>query len=181
MSMLRREDPDSESTATGAGESVFTQQVRYITAANAFAAAVLHLLAMISHSHHPTLARAFLAVAVLQIIWGVMLIVQPGRLLYVLGAIGMGLSIAVWAFSCTKGVSWFPGLESVEPLEWRDVVTQFFQLLALAGACLLLVPATAFQPAPQQRDLRPIAAGVIVLAMATLALVYIATRTYVHQ
>ena len=57
----------------------------------------------------------------------------------------------MWVLSRTKGISWFPGLEEVEALGWRDVVTQFYQLLAVAGAAILLLPASAFKPAGKTR------------------------------
>src|SRR5262245_9320635 len=114
----------------GTGETIFGRQVRYFTAIMSFGAGVLHFLAMASHiGANPTLGRSFLAVAILQIAWGVVLIVEPRRAFIIAGAVITVLSIVVWIFSRSKGISWYPGLH-VEPLEWRDVVTQFFQILA---------------------------------------------------
>ena len=134
--------PAAATTST-ADETVLVQQIRYCVAIWSFAAGLLHVLAMIDHRGEPTLARGFLAVAVIQIVWGVLLIVDPRRMFVLVGACATAGSIVVWVYSRTKGISWFPGLDHVEELGWRDVVTQFFQLLALAGA--------SGAPAPGQR------------------------------
>jgi hypothetical protein len=168
-------------TEPDTGETIFGRQVRYFTAIMSFGAGVLHLLAMAAHiGHHPTLGRAFLAVAVLQIVWGVLLIVEPRRVFIIAGAVVTVAAIVVWVFSRTKGISWFPGMEHVEALEWRDVVTQFFQLLAVAGAAVLLLPASVYKPAAGKKvELLPIAI-MSILAIATLGILYVATYDYTH-
>lgn len=161
-------------------ETVLTRQVRYVVGVCSLAAGVVHLLAMVAHAdHHPTLGRAFLAVAVLQIVWGLLLFAEHRRVVVAAGALLMAAAITVWVFSRTTAISWFPGLEAVEPLEWRDVVTQFFQLLALAGAAILLLPASVHRPAGRRVELLPIAVFAT-LAIATLGVLYAATHDYVH-
>jgi hypothetical protein len=161
-------------------ETVLTRQVRYLVAICSFAAGLLHLLAMAAHyGHHPTLGRAFLMVGALQIVWAAMLLTPTSRLVVVIGALGTAGVMLVWIFSRTKGISWFPGLEHPEPLEWRDVVTQFFQLLALAGAVLMLLPERVHEPAGGRVELAPIAV-MVALAMLTLGVLYVATHDYSH-
>lgn len=162
-------------------ETVFTRQVRYFVAICSFAAGLLHLLAMTSHSgHHPTLGRAFLMVGVLQIVWAALLLLPTSRIVVLLGSLGTAAAILLWILSRTKGISWFPGLDEVETIEWRDVVTQFFQLLALAGAVVMLLPASVHRPAGSRLELAPIAV-MTVLAMLTLGVLYTATHDYVHD
>lgn len=163
------------------GETIFTRQVRYFTAIMSFGAGVLHLLAMAAHiGHHPTAGRAFLAVAILQIVWGVVLIAEPRRIFVIAGALVTLGAMVAWVYSRTKGISWFPGLEHTEAIEWRDVVTQFFQLLALAGAVVILLPASVYKPAAGRKvELLPIAI-MSILAIATLGILYVATYDYVH-
>ncbi len=134
---------------------------------------------MIDHRGEPTLARGFLAVAAIQIAWGVLLIVDPRRLFVLVGALATTGSIVVWIYSRTKGISWFPGLDVVEALGWRDVVTQFFQLLAVAGAAVILLPARVHRPAGKTIDVVPIAI-VAVLTMLTLGVLYAATHAGGH-
>jgi len=174
-------DPEVGRTDPTAGETIFTRQVRYMTAICSFAAGLLHLLAMAAHAdHHPTIGRAFLAIAVVQIVWGVLLMIEPRRVFVLLGALATAGAIVVWVFSRTKGISWFPGLEEVEPLEWRDVVTQFFQILAVAGAAIVLLPVSVYRTAGKRIELIPIAVFAV-LTMATLAVLYAATYDYVHH
>ncbi|MGQ0825252.1 MAG: hypothetical protein ACT4OX_09545 [Actinomycetota bacterium] len=162
-------------------ETVLTRQVRYFVAICSFAAGILHLLAMAAHAdHHPTVGRAFLATAVLQIIWGGLLLVEPRRIVIAVGAIATAGAITAWVFTRTKGISWFPGFELPEPIEWRDVVTQFFQLLAIAGAVVLLAPAGVHKPAGKQIEFLPIAI-MSLLALGTLGVLYGATHGYVHH
>ena len=174
-------DPEVGRTDPTAGETIFTRQVRYMTAICSFAAGLLHLLAMAAHAdHHPTVGRAFLAIAVVQIVWGVLLMIEPRRVFVLLGGLATVGAIVVWVFSRTKGISWFPGLEDVEPLEWRDVVTQFFQLLAVAGAAIVLLPVSVYRTAGKRIELIPIAVFAV-LTMTTLAVLYAATYDYVHH
>ena len=78
----------------------------------------------------------------MQVVWGVLLMSSRAGCSCCSEAWPRSGAIVVWVFSRTKGISWFPGLEDVEPLGWRDVVTQFFQLLAVAGAAIVLLPAS---------------------------------------
>ena len=85
----------------------------------------------------------------------------------------------MWVLSRTKGISWFPGLEDVEGLGWRDVVTQFYQLLAVAGAAILLLPASAYKPAGKRIEVLPIAVFAV-FAMSVMAVLYAATHAGGH-
>jgi hypothetical protein len=162
-------------------ETVLTRQARYFTAMCAAAAGVLHLLAMAAHAdHHPALGRAFLAVGLAQIVWAVLLMVDLRRVVVVAGALLTAGAVAVWVFSRSTGISWFPGLELPEPIEWRDTVTQFFQLLALAGAVVVLLPAAANRPAGRRVELVPIAI-MAALTLGALGVLYAGTHDYTHH
>jgi hypothetical protein len=186
VGILDPEDVDSGRSAadptdagSGATETVFTRQVRYITAICSLGAGLLHVLAMIDHRDSPTLARGFLAIAAVQVVWGVLLIVDPRKIFVLIGGLATAGAIGVWVFSRTKGISWFPGLDHVEPLGWRDVVTQFYELLAVAGAAILLLPASAFKPAGKRVEVLPIAVFAV-FAMAVMAVLYAATHSGGH-
>jgi hypothetical protein len=161
-------------------ETVLVRQIRFFTAICTFAAGLVHLLAVIDHREHPTLARAFLAVAAIQIALGILLLLDPRRLFVIVGGIVTAAAIVVWVFSRTKGISWFPGLEDVEALDWRGVVTQFFQLLALAGYAVLVLPASVHKPAGNRVELVPVAL-MSVLAMLALSVLYGATHGVGHH
>jgi hypothetical protein len=109
--------PSPEGGAADLVETVLTRQVRYFVAICAFAGGVLHLLAMAAHNgQHPTLGRAFLGAGIAQIIWGVLLIIEPRRLFVLGGALMTVGLLAAWVFWRTKGISWFPGMEDVAPI-----------------------------------------------------------------
>jgi hypothetical protein len=189
VAVMERDEPAVEKTPRAepvpevgtAGETVLVRQIRYFVAICSFAAGLLHILAMVAHvDHHPTVGRAFLATAAVQIVWGALLLIEPRRLVVALGAAATAGAIVVWIFSRTKGISWFPGLADVEPIEWRDVVTQFFQLLAVAGSVVLLLPTSVHKPAGKEIELIPVAV-MAVLAMGALAVLYVATHGYVHH
>jgi hypothetical protein len=162
------------------GETVLVRQVRYFVAICSFAAALLHIIAMVDHRGEPTVARAFLAVAAIQVVWGVLMIVDARKLYVLVGALATAGAIVAWVFSRTKGISWFPGLDHVEEFGWKDVVTQFFQLLALAGATVVLLPASVHKPAGKKVEALPIAI-MAVLAMLALAVLYSATHGTSHH
>jgi len=148
----------------------------------ALAAGAFHLLAMIDHmDHHAAVGRAFLGIAALQVLWAAMLVRSRSRALAVAGiALHVG-AIVIWVLSRTQGISWFPGLEAVEPFGWRDVTTQAFQLLAIVGATLLLVPARLFRTPDDGETHSPTPIIVMgVLAIATVAWVYAATHGQAH-
>jgi hypothetical protein len=174
-----RSSADSTDAGPSPSETVFSRQIRYITAICSFGAGLLHVLAMIDHRGSPTLARSFLAIAAVQVVWGVLLIVDPRKIFVLIGGLATAGAIGVWVFSRTKGISWYPGLDHVEPLGWRDVVTQFYQLLAVAGAAILLLPASAFKPAGKRVEVLPIAVFAV-LAMAVMAVLYAATHSGGH-
>jgi hypothetical protein len=161
-------------------ETVLVRQIRYFVAICSFAAGVLHILAMIDHDHHPAAARAFLFVAMIQIVWGALLLIDPNKIVVAVGAALTVGAIVAWVFTRTKGISWFPGLELPEPIEWRDTVTQLFQMLAVAGAVILLLPASVHKPAGKRIELIPIAL-MIVFTLGTLGILYAATHDYEHH
>ena len=160
-------------------ETVLVRQIRYFVAICSFAAGILHMLAMFDHEGEPALGRGFLAIALAQLLWGVLLIFEPRRIVVILGALVTIGAFVVWVYSRTKGISWYPGLDHVEALGWRDVVTQFYQLLAIAGAVILVLPASVHKPAGRRIEVAPIAV-MAVLALGTLGLVYGATHGDVH-
>ncbi len=129
-----------------------TRQIRLFVAICAFASGVLYLAEMAArYDTHPTLGRLYLMLAVLQVTWGALLLTQPSRLVYALGAVLTAVLVLAWVLTRTHGISWFPGLHEVQPLGWRDVVIQFFQLFAIAGAVILLLPATRARAGARRR------------------------------
>jgi hypothetical protein len=111
-----------------------------------------------------------------------MLVRSRSKVLVVAGIALQAGAIAVWVVSRTKGISWYPGLEEIEPIGWKDFTTQVFQFLAIAAASLLLVPASYFRPAADGEERSPVPIVVMgALAMAAVALVYAANHGVGHH
>jgi len=132
------------------------------------------------HAEQATLSRAFLATAALQGVWAILVSRDAGRRLLTAGLVGTLGAIGVWFAARTSGISWFPGLELAEPIEWRDLVTQLFQVLVVAGCALVLLPRSWQEP----RGERPMPAGAVVamalVVLGILAATYVGTYGYVH-
>jgi hypothetical protein len=164
-------------------EPLLAGYARWFLAICTLASATLHVVAMADHvDHHPTLGRAFLTVALLQVAWGALVVRTRSRVLLVAGALGTVVVSLVWVVSRTKGISWFPGLEAVEPIGWRDLANEAFQLLAIVAAVALLVPRRLFaaNDGSEPLDPRPIAA-MAVIAGLVVTFVYGATHGVVHH
>jgi hypothetical protein len=175
-------DAPSAPTPSAPPEPLLAAYVRWFVAICAFGAAALHVVAMVDHvDHHPTLGRAFLTVALLQVAWGAVVVRTRSKALLVIGLLGTTLVSLVWVLSRTKGISWFPGLEEVEPIGWRDLLNEAFQLLTVAGVVLLLAPRRLFAADDGEHvDRRPIVAMAVVAGLA-VAFVYGATHGVVHH
>lgn len=175
--------PPAPSPRPAPPEPAVPHHARAGAAICALAAASLHVVAMADHmDHHAALGRAFLGVAALQVLWAAMLVRTRSRGVVVAGMALMAAAIVIWVLSRTQGISWFPGLEAIEPLGWRDLTAQAFQLLALVAGVLLLVPTRLFRT-PEPGEVRsPVPIVVMgVLALAVVAWVYAATHGQAHH
>jgi hypothetical protein len=177
------ETPPAPSPLPAPPEPAVQHYARAFAAICSLAAAALHLVALADHvDHHPMVGRGFLAVAVLQAVWAIMLVRTRSKLVVLAGIALQAGSILVWIVSRTKGIAWYPGLEAVEPIGWKDFTTQVFQFLAIAAATLLLVPASYFRPAADGEQHSPVPIVVMgVVAMAAVAFVYAANHGVGHH
>jgi hypothetical protein len=100
----------------------------------AAAAAVLHAAAAGVHAEQTSLARIFVATAVLQAAVSIAGFVGRGRV--VAGAIAMvnGAALAGWIVTRTTGISWIDGLESAEAPGLADSIAALLAAIATAGA-----------------------------------------------
>ncbi|HEX5615020.1 MAG TPA: hypothetical protein VFZ83_07655 [Acidimicrobiia bacterium] len=146
------------------------------------AAGAFHLLAMVDHmDHHAGVGRAFLGIAALQVLWASMLVRTRARAVVAAGIALNIFAIVIWVLSRSQGISWFPGLEAVEPFGWRDITTEAFQLLAIVAGALLLVSPRLFRTPDDGETHSPTPIIVMgLLALATVAWVYGATHGQVH-
>jgi hypothetical protein len=106
----------------------------------------------------------FLCSGVIQLAWAALAVVEPTRLLLVVGAAGNALIIVVWVVSRTVGLPFGPDPGSTEAVGSADVAATLFEGLIVI-ACLLLLSGRA----PTASASRATSAVLVVLAAAATA------------
>ena len=125
-------------------------------------AAAIHLAVAKMHFDEYTLFGVFFVGSGLaQLVWPLWLLLRRWRPLLVLGAVGNGLIVALWAVDRIWGLPLGPEHWKPDPVGFGDSVTAAFELLIVAGCATLLV---------RDRE-RPLRGGVAVaLMLAVVAL-----------
>lgn len=91
------------------------------------------------HAETPTLARLFVAVAVAQIVAGLLALVRGGRLAAAFAvAVNIG-AVAAWSVIRLWGVSWIDGLETAEAAQFTDTACAALGAISVAAATVALV------------------------------------------
>ena len=101
-------------------------------------AGMVHAGVIGAHGDHVTLARLFLACAVLQLGWGVAALVRPGRLLLWAGVAGNGAAVAAWGASRLVGIGFIDGLQARERAEFADSACAALGFLSVVAAVVWL-------------------------------------------
>jgi hypothetical protein len=156
------------------GDTVFTLHLRWFVALCSVAAGVWHVLYAFSHlDHHVVLGQSFIATGIVQIAWAAWLLRGPSRRLIAAGATLAFLSIVVWVFAHSTGISWYPGLEVAEIIGWGDTVTKLFELGLLLGSIVLLLPKSVHREATSGRSNATVVALMFVAIAAILTINYV--------
>jgi hypothetical protein len=131
-------------------------------------AAAVHLAVAKMHFDEYTLFGVFFVGSGLaQLVWPIWLLLRRWRPLLLLGAVGNGLIVALWAVDRIWGLPLGPEHWKPDPIGFGDSVTAAFELLLVAGCVVLLRRG-------RSRPLRGSAAVALVLAavvVTTLSLV----------
>lgn len=175
------DEPEAEAPVGGEsglplldGDTQFTLHLRWFVAMCSAAAGSWHILYAFSHlDHHVVLGQSFLATGVVQIAWAAWVLRAPSRRLIGLGAVLAFLSIVVWAFGHSTGLSWYPGLEVAEIIGWGDTVTKWFELGLILGCVALLLPKSVHAVATSGRTNGTVVALMFVAIAAILAINYV--------
>lgn len=156
------------------GDTVFTVHLRWFVAMCSAAAGLWHILYAFSHlDHHVVLGQSFMATGIVQIAWAAWMLRAPNRQLIAAGAALGFLSILVWVFGHSTGLSWYPGLEVAEIIGWGDTVTKWFELALLFGCIVLLLPKSVHREAESGRSNGTVVALMFVAIAAILAINYV--------
>src|SRR6188472_458333 len=102
-----------------------------VTAACAsIGAGAVHAAATGIHAEHPTLARLFVVVAILQLGVGLLALVRPSRPVALAVAIVNAGAVAGWIATRVSGISWIEGLEVKEAPQFADTVCALMGMAA---------------------------------------------------
>ena len=110
-----------------------------IAGAASLSAGFIHAAAIGAHAEHPQAARAFVAVAMAQFVWGAFVLVRPSRQL---AWIGVGLNAALvagWAVAKTKGLWFISGLDVKESVQFADGAAAALAFVSLVAALVVAV------------------------------------------
>jgi hypothetical protein len=132
-------------------------------------AAVIHFAVIGQHWDEWWLAAIFfIAVALFQLAWAMLVLWRPSILVYLSGAVINALVVVTWVVSRTSGVPVGPEAGEPEPVGFPDVLATAFELLLV-----VLVVALMSGPVGRQHGWRPGASwlpGMIAAALTALAL-----------
>jgi hypothetical protein len=101
-------------------------------------AGAIHAAAAGVHAEHATLSRLFVAVAVAQILVGVLTLLRGSRAVAVAAALVNGGAVAAWIVTRVSGISWIEGLEQSEAPQFADTVCAALGALAVGAAVMTL-------------------------------------------
>jgi hypothetical protein len=112
-----------------------------VLAAAAFAslgAGAIHAAAAGAHAETRAASVTFVALAVLQIGWGVLALHRPHRLVTLAGALVNAGAVAGWVLAKASGIGFVNGLDEKEPAQFADTLAAGLAAVAVVGALLSL-------------------------------------------
>lgn len=139
-------------------------------------AAIVHFAVIAQHFDEWWLTGMFfLSIALFQLAWGLLVLIQPSALVYVAGAIANALIIVTWIVSRTSGVPVGPEAGEAEAVSFPDALATAFEVVLIVVLVVLLAERSARRPA---RHFPPAATGLggaaVVASLTALALVILA-------
>ena len=103
------------------------------------AAGAIHGGAIGLHAEHPQLARIFIVMTLLQLAWGITILLRPQHWLLPVGVIVNGAAVGGWALTRITGISWIDGLEVRESPQIADTLCAGLGIVAATVALAALL------------------------------------------
>ena len=128
------------------------------------AAGVIHGGAIGLHAEHPQLARIFIVMTLLQVGWGLFMLLAPRVALIPAGVLINGAAVGGWLLTRISGISWIDGLEVAESPQWADSICA--GLGAVAATTALAAVLIGSRPLPSVRLAYPAAACAVLVVPA---------------
>ena len=129
-------------------------------------AGAIHAAAAGVHAEHVTLSRLFVAVAVAQILVGLVTLLRGGRAVAVAAVLVNGGAVVAWIVTRASGISWIEGLEQSEGPQFADTVCAALGALAVGAAVVTLRGGTGWArwATPARLALPAIGLGAVTVA-----------------
>ena len=128
------------------------------------AAGIIHGGAIGLHVEHPQLARIFIVVTLLQVGWGLTMLLAPRAVLIPAGVLINGAAVGGWLLTRIGGISWIDGLEVAESPQWADSICA--GLGAIAATTALAAMLIGSRPLPSVRLTYPAMACAVLVVPA---------------
>jgi len=103
------------------------------------AAGAIHGGAIGLHAEHPQLARIFIVMTLLQLAWGITILLRPQHWLLPIGVMVNGAAVGGWALTRIFGISWIDGLEVRESPQIADTLCAGLGIVAATVALAALL------------------------------------------
>ena len=140
-----------------------------VAAGASLGAGAVHASAIGVHSEHRQAALAFTVVAALQLGWGLLALLRPGRLLVAVGALVNLAALGGFALAKTSGISWVDGLEEAEAVQTADGLAAGLAVVAVLASLGHL--SGRARPLLRSSPLLTGTAALVVVALAVPAMV----------
>lgn len=102
-------------------------------------AAVIHFVVIPGHwDEYWGQGLFFVVAAVAQLLWALWIVVAPSRLVYLAGAVGNAVIVAMWIVTRTAGIPAGPGSGEREAVEFADTLATAFEVVLVIGAIVLM-------------------------------------------
>lgn len=156
-------------TERGSTPAYFADLIRYGVALFSAGAAGIHFAVSQSHFEEYWLFGAFfVALAWFQALWAIVVVASPHRLLYLLGALANGATVALWAVTRTAGIPIGPNAGEPEVAEFIDILSTAFEVLVVVGCVMLLARGAASRYLGGRRVLTgTLALGLVVVGLTS--------------
>lgn len=135
-----------------------------IAGLTSLAAGIIHGGAIGLHVEHPQLARIFIVTTLLQVGWGLTMLLAPRAVLIPAGVLINGAAVGGWLLTRIAGVSWIDGLEVAESPQWADSICA--GLGAIAATTALAAMLIGSRPLPSVRLTYPAMACAVLVVPA---------------
>ncbi|MFZ9541180.1 MAG: hypothetical protein ACO292_08590 [Ilumatobacteraceae bacterium] len=112
-------------------------------------AGVIHGGAIGLHAEHPQLARIFIVMTLLQVGWGVAMLLAPRAMAIPAGILINGAAVGGWLLTRIAGISWIDGLELRESPQWADSICAGLGAIAATAALAALLIGERQLPTPR--------------------------------